>query len=67
MTTYTAAQAASKLGCSSRTIRRAADSLSVGQKLTDRLWIVSETDLEKIAAVIHAGPGRPRKTSQPAT
>jgi hypothetical protein len=63
MTSYTATQAATKLGCNSRTIRRAAERLQIGQKLTDRLWIVSEDDLQKIAAVIQDGPGQPKKTT----
>ena len=57
----TVTQVAERLGCKPVTVRRAAVKLKLGTMVTPRLRLLSEDDVPKIKAAIHAGPGQPRK------
>jgi hypothetical protein len=57
---YSTQQAADKLGCSTRTISRAAQKLNVGIHLvTGRLVALSPVDLKAMRSVIHSTSGNP--------
>lgn len=57
----TVSQVAERLGCKPVTVRRAAVRLELGTLVTPRLRLLTEADVPKIKAAIHAGPGQPKK------
>lgn len=59
---YNTREAAEKLNTSERTIRRWARRENIGVKISERIWVYTDNDLEKLKQLINPAAGNPNWT-----